>query len=265
MDDLDCDACLRWIHAYLDNELDAVNAARVQAHLEHCASCRAEYATMEALRESVRRHVPYHAAPVALRTRVISQSRPRMAASIFPTASGWLAWLAPAFSTVALVIATTLYLAAPSAQDRLADDLISGHVRSLLEQHLTDVASSDRHTVKPWFTGKLDFSPPVYDFAQEGYPLLGGRLDYIGHRTVPALVYRHGRHIINLFIMPTAEADSDPHISSRRGFNLVSWRRDHLAFEAISDLNPEELEGFCRLMLGRERMREEESGATPSS
>jgi mycothiol system anti-sigma-R factor len=246
MSEIDCEACLPWLHAYLDNELDAVTAARVQTHLAGCADCRKTLGAMEALRDGVRAQLPYHTGPADLRDQVLRRLRAERPARQVRQTWEWLRWAAPAFSTAAL--AAALYLAAPSPQDQLADELVSSHVRSLLAQHLTDVPSSDRHTVKPWFTGKIDFSPPVADFSQAGFPLLGGRLDYIGHRTIAALVYRHRKHIINVFVMPTAEADTGFRVGSRRGFNLVSWRRHHLAFEAVSDLSADELEKLSRLM-----------------
>jgi anti-sigma factor RsiW len=125
---------------------------------------------------------------------------------------------------------------------------VSDHVRSLMAGHLNDVASSDKHTVKPWFTGKIDFSPPVYDFAEQGYPLIGGRLDYLENQTAAALSYRHNKHIINAFILPTMEGDSAPQSLSRRGYNIVSWRQNHMRFIAVSDLNKAELETFGQLV-----------------
>jgi anti-sigma factor RsiW len=255
MSELKCEACQPWLHAYLDNELDAATAARVQTHLTGCAHCRAALGAIEALRDGVRAHLPYHAAPADLRRRVLAHARRELRPPAPRQALGWLRWAAPAFSTVALALAAMLYLATPSPGDLLSDEFVSSHVRSLLEQHLADVASSDRHTVKPWFTGKLDFSPPVYDFTTEGYPLLGGRIDYIADRTVAALVYRHRKHIINVFVMPTAQADTGLRPSSRRGFNLVSWREHHLAFEAVSDLSQDDLEALCRLIQSSQQER----------
>jgi anti-sigma factor RsiW len=124
---------------------------------------------------------------------------------------------------------------------------VSSHVRSLMGEHLMDVASSDKHTVKPWFTGKLDFSPPVYDFAAQGFPLLGGRLDYLQHQTAAALSYRHDKHIINTFIVPTSEADSPALTESRRGYNIVTWRQNHMRFIVVSDMDKGELEAFSQL------------------
>lgn len=248
---MNCNECAAWLDAYLDNELDTATAGRVRAHLEGCAACKARFDAMAALRDGVRQHLPYHAVPKALQDRVLSQVNARAPAQKPPKTS-WRQWFAPAFSSIALVLAVLIYIAAPSAENQLADEAVSSHVRSLMEQHLTDVASSDKHTVKPWFTGKLDFSPPVYDFAQQGYPLLGGRLDYIAHQTVAALSYRYNKHIINVFVMPTTQGDADLRSSFKRGYNLVSWRRNHLAFEAVSDLSKDELQALGRLIASQQ-------------
>ena len=118
----------------------------------------------------------------------------------------WRKWLAPAFSAAALALAVVLFVAMPGSEQPLMDEAVSSHVRSLMGEHLNDVVSSDRHTVKPWFTGKLDFSPPVFDYAAQGFPLLGGRLDYLQHQNTAALTYGRAKHIINVFILPTTEA-----------------------------------------------------------
>jgi len=141
-----------------------------------------------------------------------------------------------------------LYLAAPSAERPWLDEAVSSHVRSLMVDHLNDVVSSDRHTVKPWFTGKLDFAPPVFDFSQQGYPLLGGRLDYLQQQSAAALTYGHGRHVINLFILPTTQADGAAQNLSLRGYNLVAWRRNHLRFILVSDLEQGELAALGQLI-----------------
>jgi len=237
--------CTDWLHPYLDNELETEMAVRVNMHLAKCARCKARVADLQALRDGIRQHASYYPAPELMQQRIMSQinrQKPDLSSG---------QWLAPAFSAAALAASVMLYLATPSSQDALMDEVVSSHVRSLLEQHLADVASSDKHTVKPWFTGKIDFSPPVYDFAEQGYPLIGGRLDYIQHQNVAALSYHRNKHIINLFVIPNNATDSPIHSSSRRGFNIVSWQKNNMAFEAVSDLNAQELQAFAQMILSQ--------------
>jgi len=239
--ELNCNDCADWLHPYLDNELETEMAARVNMHLAKCADCKKQFDELQALRDGIRQQAPYYPVPELLQQRIISKLKtfsPRH-------------WFVPAFSAAALAASVMLYLATPSSQDMLMDEVVSSHVRSLMEQHLTDVASSDKHTVKPWFTGKIDFAPPVYDFAEQGYPLIGGRLDYIRHQNVAALSYHRNKHIINLFIIPSTATDAPIHASSRRGFNIVSWQKNNMAFEAVSDLNSQELEIFVQMIISQ--------------
>jgi anti-sigma factor RsiW len=150
-------------------------------------------------------------------------------------------------AAVCLALLLSVTFTRPSAQQRLAQDIVSSHIRSLMANHEMDVASSDQHTVKPWFDGKLDFSPPVKDLAPQGFPLIGGRLDYLGDRAVAALVFHRAKHVINLFIWPTREGDSEPAASPPiNGYNLIHWSRGGMTFWAVSDLNERELMEFAR-------------------
>ncbi|MFJ3524820.1 anti-sigma factor family protein [Pseudomonas sp. NPDC090203] len=244
MTDLTCATCRVSLHGYLDDELDAAAAAEIVTHLQGCAECRQQYDQARLLTDSVKRHAPYYAAPDLL-VRSVFAPPPAQRVSWLARAKGWLA---PAFSAAALALALVLYIATPTGEQPWMEEAVSSHVRSLMAGHLNDVASSDRHTVKPWFTGKLDFSPPVHDFAEQGYPLLGGRLDYLQHQTAAALSYGRAKHVINLFIVPTTEADTPRQDRSLRGYNIVAWQQNHMRFIAVSDVERGELEAFSALV-----------------
>jgi anti-sigma factor RsiW len=161
----------------------------------------------------------------------------------------WLKWGIPAAGTalIAVLLATASF--GPSTEARLAQEVTASHLRSLLADHLTDVASSDQHTVKPWFAGKVDFAPPVKDLAAQGFPLVGGRLDYLQDQKVAALVYQRNKHLINLFIWPvTRSANTTKRPALSRGCNLIHWDESGMTFWAVSDLNPAELREFADLL-----------------
>jgi anti-sigma factor RsiW len=146
-----------------------------------------------------------------------------------------------------IVLALVPLLRGPSTQEILAQQVLSSHIRSLMPQHLTDVSSSDQHTVKPWFNGRLDFSPPVADFAKEGFPLVGGRLDYVDNRPVAALVYGRRKHFINVFVWPSAsKIDAGTKDMTLQGYNLVQWTKSGMTYWVVSDLSKSELDEFVR-------------------
>jgi len=251
MTEMNCNICQKWLHAYLDNELDTVTATLVAEHLVSCVGCKQRYEEMKILIADTKENVPYFNAPEFLIKNIFS----KIGEPIVSKTSIWdkirnalQSWLAPAFSTTVLAAALLLYVSMPTNNDVWVDEVVSEHTRSLMAEHLTDVASSDKHTVKPWFTGKLDFSPPVYDFAAQGFTLIGGRLDYLQHQTAAGLSYRHNKHIINAFIMPTTESDSTPQNLSKRGYNIISWQQNHMRYILISDLNMAELSTLSQLM-----------------
>lgn len=243
MNDLDCTACQTLIHGYLDKELDPAMTATVAGHLAGCAECARLLDEARLLTVSVQRHAPYYAAPASLSANVFAPVAPRPR-----VVERWRKWFAPTFSATALALAMVLFVTTPGSEQPLMDEAVSSHVRSLMGEHLNDVVSSDRHTVKPWFTGKLDFSPPVFDYAAQGFPLLGGRLDYLQHQTTAALTYGRAKHIINVFILPTTEADKPPQTRSIRGFNVVSWEENHMRFVMVSDVEKGELEALGQLL-----------------
>lgn len=194
-----------------------------------------------------------HAAPSELRARIVDAICESDAASPHPTArQGWRSWwnMGAAFAMGILVsVGATGFLAASNAREARSHEVVASHVRSLMAAHLTDIASADRHAVKPWFTGKLDFSPPVRDLAAAGFPLVGGRLDYIGSRPAAALIYRHRQHIINVFVWPRDErSPAPPAAFLAQGFNVTGWQDDSMQFWLVSDLNASELAQFAQLL-----------------
>jgi anti-sigma factor RsiW len=244
MNELHCTVCQTQLHGYLDQELDPAMAADVAAHLAICSDCARLHDEAKLLKVSVKRHAPYYSAPASLTASVLAAVAPASPGPI----ERWRKWFAPVFSAAALALAMVLYVATPGSEQPLMDEAVSSHVRSLMGQHLNDVVSSDRHTVKPWFTGKLDFSPPVVDYSAQGFTLLGGRLDYLQHQTTAALSYGRAKHIINVFILPTTEADKPSQSQTIRGFNVVSWQAGHMRFVLVSDVEKGELEALGQLL-----------------
>ena len=237
------------IHGYMDGELDPLKNLEIEKHLQHCAVCSQSYKADQALQTAVKTGAQYFPASADLRKRIQSSVRQlSKGEQIFPTMP-WR-WLAVAASVVFVVIlAWALIPRGLDAEQLVAQEVVSSHVRSLMVAHLADVMSSDQHTVKPWFTGKLDFSPPVKDLSKEGFPLVGGRLDYLENRPVAALVYKRRNHVINLIIWPSSH---DTHVKTkalaRQGYHLVHWSQAGMMYWAISDLNDTELQEFVRLV-----------------
>jgi anti-sigma factor RsiW len=239
----------RLLEAYLDGELDLVRSLEMERHLAECELCSAALRSHRALRSALTDASFYYEAPKGLEGRVRTAVRKSSKGSKSGALAGWR-WRAVAASLpviAALAWALVAIPRGPSDDELVNQEVVSAHVRSLMAEHLTDVASSDRHTVKPWFTGKLDFSPEVKDLAGDGYPLVGGRLDYIGGRGAAALVYRRGNHLINVFIWPEPDArEGGDGESSIRGYNVIRWRRSAMRYSAVSDLNLPELRELAR-------------------
>ena len=257
---MDCKQSQESLSAYVDAELDAASAMQLALHVEDCPACRAALQELQSLRLQVARQATRYAAPEHLKHRIrtaLAAEAPLRSGSSRPAprrASRWnWAWInlgLAGLSTTAFAVTLALYLGQPSGNELLEQELVASHFRALMPDHLADVASTDQHTVKPWFAGKLDYSPPVYDLAQQGYALIGGRLDYLNHRTVAAMAYQHRKHIINLYVWPAREGagSTAPHTSSRQGFQLLRWRLGGMEYSAISDLNGQELAEFGRLL-----------------
>jgi len=203
----------------------------------------------------IKAQAKYYEAPPSLRDRISASLDRAKAADTAPKPSRWAAWrqgwgmgLGFAFGAI-LAVGIMFFSGMPGQQDRIVAQVIDGHVRSLMVAHLSDVTSSDQHTVKPWFSGKLDFSPPVQDLTAQGFPLVGGRLDYIDERPVAALVYQHRLHTINVFVWPIrANAQTLLDSASRRGMNVTAWKENGMQFWAVSDLNVKDLQRFSQLL-----------------
>jgi mycothiol system anti-sigma-R factor len=249
-----CREVMDRLSPFLDDELDPVASREVSSHLASCPSCAAAFERQRRTSESLRRDLEYHRAPDLLRARVVrdlrAAARPEGTRSR-PAAPSWR-WLSAAAAVIVVAGGTWMVATLPrgSADDATAREAVSGHIRSLMANHLTDVASTDQHTVKPWFSGKLDFSPPVTDFAGADYPLVGGRLDYLQGHPVAALVYLHRKHVINVFIWPMASAhETFAPAVTQRGFHVIHGTHAGMAYWVVSDLNSEELASFARMLV----------------
>ena len=240
----------RQINAFVDGELDLASQLEMEERLRRDGALREQVDGLRQLRETIREGADYHASPAALRKRMASSvapqrppARPPAAAAVAAAVQRWFGWrpMATSFALVA-VLAVTLNLAwLPSSRDgRLLDDVVASHVRSTLGQHLVDVASSDHHTVKPWLSSKLDFSPPVTELQIPGSVFLGGRVDYLDGRPVAALVYRQGEHVVSSFVWPGAAKDSKAEFSEERGFQTAHWSHGGMTHWVISDVSRSE-------------------------
>jgi Predicted transmembrane transcriptional regulator (anti-sigma factor) len=272
---MNCQEIANLMDAYLDGELDPVTSQKVEQHLRECGKCEQAYEVGAAMAHAISQTVPYYKAPIELRERIQFSLREAISAPTSRSAAGkdslpvrpseaahrsvlvempwsWLA-LAAAIILAALIVSIWLpRLQQPGADQFLATQLIASHVRSLMADHLTDVASSDQHTVKPWLDAKLDFAAPVPDLSSQGFPLIGGRLDYLDSRSVAALVYQKRKHFINLFIWPTTSgAAKAQKVVTREGYHLVYWTDADFNYWAVSDVSEGDLQTFKSLFEGQ--------------
>jgi anti-sigma factor RsiW len=236
------------LHAYVDGELDLANTRETERHLQSCADCRGTERAIRELRSALTSDAPAYRAPAHLRRNVRAALR-REAKSTRQTLSPWLVFATGA-AFAAVLVGAVLFQTMPGVRGNTSvDQVVASHVRSLLATHLVDVVSSDQHTVKPWFDGKIDFAPEVPDLSANGCPLVGGRLDYLDGKTVVALVYQRNKHPINLFITPEPTSRStSPTMITRRGYNVFSWTNNGMKYWAVSDLNQAELSEFTELV-----------------
>ena len=268
---MNCKEVIDLVDAYTDGELDPLTNQNIEGHLRECSRCDHAFKEHQAFVGAIGAVAPYHNSPAGLRERIqstlreqIPQSRRAVArgqqtqvpkerrdspAVLFKTPWNWLGLAAAVILAVVIVWNLAPELRRPGAERLLATQLVASHVRSLMVDHLTDVASSDQHTVKPWFDGKLDFAPTVVNPASDGFPLVGGRLDYLDNRPVAALVYQRRKHFINVFIWPveTSDARTDKAIT-RQGYQLLHWVDSDLHYWAVSDVSDNELVALRELI-----------------
>jgi anti-sigma factor RsiW len=246
---LSCQQTHELIHGYLDGELDLVKSIEIEKHLADCQPCAQNYKALQGLQARLRddslRFEPPAKLEKRLRSALRHETEPR--SPIFRWRWGLAA--ASLFAAIAIIWAVATISSRQSRDDMLAQEVVASHVRSLMANHLTDVISSDQHTVKPWFDGKLDFSPSVKDLSRQGFSLNGGRLDYIGNRPVAALVYQRRQHSINVFVWPATDAPAmNGKASEHQGYNLIRWSKSGMTYWAVSDLNLAELQQFVQLL-----------------
>ena len=251
---MQCAESLR-IQAYFDSEVDAVSAAEIERHLEHCAGCRALLADLEQVRSVLRRDLAYARTPPLLRARIAraldqetAARRTNGHALKIPRAASFWAGAVSGIGGAAIAATVAFLLLAPPLQNPVVNDLVSAHARSLMPAHLIDVESTDKHTVKPWFAGHADVSPAVADFASQGYKLIGGRADYLDHQRAAVVVYQHGAHVINVFSWAARSSGALPRDTTRSGYHLAFWRQGDIEYCAVSDTGWDELLALVRLL-----------------
>src|SRR5947208_7176578 len=266
-----CDEAIKLMDGYLDGELDPITSQTIEQHLRECHNCDQAYKTHGSLIRAIGNATPYFKASAELRERIQSslreettqdpvrnggrgaqvmfhkrQSEPR--SILWEPSWNWLGLAAALIFAAIIIFNVVPRLQRPGADQFLATQLIASHVRSLMANHLTDVASSDQHTVKPWLDVKLDFAPPVVDLSSEGFPLIGGRLDYLDNRPVAALVYQRRKHFINLFVWPAGPgAEKAMNTISRQGYHLLHWLDSEFNYWTVSDISEKELQEFQQL------------------
>jgi len=238
-----CEEASILLHALIDGELDAGHTRAVESHLATCPGCAAQLRDYRVMRQALSAPALRHQAPAALRARIeAALPAPRAVAQSRRSLLKGLA--TGSVLSGALAASLVVFVVRREEDQRILGDVVSAHLRSLQGDHLIDVQSTDQHTVKPWFNGRLDVAPPVIDLTAQGFTLIGGRLDYIDGKPVAAIVYKRRAHVINLFVAQTMGPERRAAIEQVQGFNIWRWTRSDLGFWAVSDINADELQEF---------------------
>lgn len=249
------------VNAFVDGELDLSSQLAMEQRLGDDAALQRQVDETRELRATIQQRAGYHAAPAALRERMAMRAPPKAATATAPrlrrsaALQRWADWrpLTAGMGIAAvLAVAANLAWLQTSREQRISDDVVASHVRSTLGQHLVDVASSDRHTVKPFLSSKLGFSPPVSELRIAGSTFVGGRVDYLDERPVAALVYRQGEHVVNAFVWPSPGGDSSPRFATERGYQTAHWVSRRMNHWLISDVNQEEFRTVVRALQAAE-------------
>ena len=246
-----CDEAEILLHALIDNELDAGHARDVENHIAGCQDCTAALAAYREMSKAVAGMNLRYAAPAGLRQRIEASlpqpaPQPLVTRALAPNRRSVLRGFAMGSGLSALAATGLIAIVVRNdSEQRVLSEVVTAHLRSLQAGHLIDVVSTDQHTVKPWFNGKLDVSPPVVDLTAQGFTLIGGRLDYVDARSIGAVVYRRRQHIINLFVAQTANTERRAaKMETMQGFNVRRWSQQGMNFWAVSDIAPDELTEF---------------------
>jgi anti-sigma factor RsiW len=240
------------LHAFIDGELDAASTIELKAQFDASPALRQELTRLSALQSSVQTLATRYNAPPPLTRRLFAGLTAPKPESITAGIPSW--WRTLAIGATATAMALLAWNLSFRFGDRantpaLLEEVVSAHVRSLMVDHLTDLTSTERHSVKPWLSNRLDFAPPVHDFASEGFSLVGGRLDYVAGKPAAAIVYRHRQHLINVFVWPSAESKDNPiRISNHRGYNSINFESSGMSYWTVSDLNPDDLRKLASLL-----------------
>lgn len=252
---MNCTEAHRFLHAYLDNELDIAQSLDIERHLETCAACRESYDGYQELRDAMKGGSLYFTAPPQLRQRVSSSQRQRDRASFMARTTLWRG-LGVAAAACLIVAALAVLLSgiwrsgpttSPGGGNALSQQVFDSHMRSLTANHLVDIRSSNPDAIKSWFHGKLNYTPYIYDISSDGYTLVGGRLDYLDRQNVAAIVYQYQGHNVNFFLWPTTQGSAPVKMDTIQSYHLANWREEGMNCWAVSNASPDALQNFARL------------------